>query len=585
MIPALLSICFAGVLVAIVAVATMVVTRRLWAGRMHLALAYGLGGIALVAWLGFVVTWFSPAAGTVLAWLILAAGLAVLVRSRAWRHWRAAAPTLLLIVGILGIYLGVLFLWDSTVGAFSLAGERFVSGSLPTDNLIPYLFSERLAAAQSTHSLIGDWNGSDRPPLQAGLLLFVRPLAAPIAGATSGAFGASIVAQVLWIPAVLAILRAFGASSRVAVIGVLMVAAAGTTMLNTLFTWPKMMSAALVLAAAVFLVDAIRRPRGFSRSFVAAVVLMVLALLAHGAAAFAVPLVVILGLICFRGQRVRRIIRACAVAVGGGILLYLPWTLYGGFADPPGDRLLKWHLAGVLSPTDTRPFLETIIASYQALSPAEWLSGRIANLQVAFDTDLLSGIVCLCPGDVASRRSAEFLRTSVALGFAVPAILVVVALIAIRLVRRGPLRPVDSTFLFVLGASVLCIALWCLVVFIPGTAVVHQGSQLWLLLLLASPVAWIAFHRRWVAYALVLVQFAFTLVIYLPPYGAHSISPAAIAVGVAGLVIVGVAVVLVGRPYRAGNSAHRDSDRSSAASEAEPADQSRSVAGAHDALR
>ena len=36
--------------------------------------------------------------------------------------------------------------------------------------------------------------------------------------------------------------------------------------------------------------------------------------------------------------------------LAGGLLalvLYAPWLAYQRLYDPPGDRLLKWHLAGV----------------------------------------------------------------------------------------------------------------------------------------------------------------------------------------------------------------------------------------------
>jgi hypothetical protein len=57
----------------------------------------------------------------------------------------------------------------------------------------------------------------------------------------------------------------------------------------------------------------------------------------------------------------------------------LPWTLYQHFVDPPGDRLLKWQLAGVI-PIDPRGFLQTILQQYHRLSLHDLLVNKGVNL-------------------------------------------------------------------------------------------------------------------------------------------------------------------------------------------------------------
>ncbi|WP_225852883.1 hypothetical protein, partial [Haemophilus parainfluenzae] len=53
-----------------------------------------------------------------------------------------------------------------------IANTRFLpGGSLPPDNILPYLFAERLYHGIDPRPLLGEWQSSDRPPLQAGLLL------------------------------------------------------------------------------------------------------------------------------------------------------------------------------------------------------------------------------------------------------------------------------------------------------------------------------------------------------------------------------------------------------------------------------
>jgi carboxypeptidase Taq len=67
--------------------------------------------------------------------------------TRAWRHWRPVLPLVLVVIGLIVLYLSIVYLWGDPVGAFSLSQQRFVGGALPNDNYISYLFSERLANA------------------------------------------------------------------------------------------------------------------------------------------------------------------------------------------------------------------------------------------------------------------------------------------------------------------------------------------------------------------------------------------------------------------------------------------------------
>jgi len=85
--------------------------------------------------------------------------------------------------------------------------------------------------------------------------------------------------------------------------------------------------------------------------------------------------------------------------------------------------------------------------------------------------------------------------------------------------------------------------------FTPGSTVVHQGSQVWLLLLLAAPAAWLARRHSRLALALVVVQALWTAVFYLPAgTGGEGLSAAALAVAVAGvLVTVGASLVILRR--------------------------------------
>lgn len=543
MIAALVSTATAAVIGGFIFASGILLTRRWSAGREHVAIAYGLGVLGLVSFAVFIAYWMSPRAGVLLSFVVIGASLVHLGIERAWRHWRVALPLVAIAAGILLTYLAILGFRASGAGDFYLVRE-FARGLAQTpDNLLSFLVSDRIANGLPTHDFLDNWNGSDRPPLLAGFILLVRGLAAPVMGVQNAAFGASVIGQLLWVPALFAFLRAWGFSRAASAPALLLVGAAGTTLVNTLYTWPKLMAAAFVLASCALLLDAIRRRRFFTRSFVGAVLLFTLAVLSHGAAAFSLPLVVGLGIAAYRGQRPRRILATTAVAGFAGLLVYLPWMLYQRLADPPGDRLLKWHLAGVID-EDSRTFAQAAADAYGSLTPAEWLAGRLANLAAVFDPRPFGSATATDP--LQARVEAEAFTTTAALGLAAALIVVVTVIIAIRAVRTRTLVWTDRRFLLLVAASLACILFWCLLMFLPGSTTVHQGSHVWLLILIAAPIAWIATRHRRIALGLVAVQFAATLVLHLSVGGATF--PPAIAVGLVGIGIAVWGSVLLMRP-------------------------------------
>jgi hypothetical protein len=75
--------------------------------------------------------------------------------------------------------------------------------------------------------------------------------------------------------------------------------------------------------------------------------------------------------------------RALAAGAATAAVLYLPWMLYQHFVNPPGDRLVKWMLAGVVS-IDGRGVLRTIIEQYRSLSLPLLLGNKGDNVMTLF---------------------------------------------------------------------------------------------------------------------------------------------------------------------------------------------------------
>ena len=143
---------------------------------------------------------------------------------------------------------------------------------------------------------------------------------------------------------------------------------------NTVYVWPKMLAGALALAALAILLsrDPGDRWRGAG---VLTAVLAVLSVLAHGGTVFAllafVPFLVPL----------RRKVTAAGLAGCSGrrAALYLPWMMYQRFVAPPGDRVVKWILAGAVA-IDRRGTAQTIVDQYRSLSPAQLLGNKWDNV-------------------------------------------------------------------------------------------------------------------------------------------------------------------------------------------------------------
>ncbi len=529
----------AGVVLA----ASASLTRRLWAGRDYLAFAYGIGGVGGASFIVFVGYWVHPIVGAVLSVAVLGGSMLYLLISRAWRSISLAVPVVLVVGGVLLLYIAVLCLWSPTAAGMAITTTHLSDLGLPSDNVIPFLFSDRLADGLSTHLLIDDWNGSDRPPLQSGFLLLGRVLVQPLGASAAAAAGAGIVAQSLWMPALFAVLRASGVTRLAGWLTVVFVALSGTAFVNTVYTWPKLLSAALVLSACALLIDAVRKPQFFRVDFVVAVVLSVLGMLAHGAAAFAAPLLIGLGIAAYRNQRRAEVARTTLAAAVAGTLAYLPWLLYQRLADSPGDRLVKWHLAGVV-PVDGRSIMQALADSYRALSPGEWLSGRVANAEAIVHVNILEGL-----GSAFARRSAEFFTTTTALGISLVATIIILVVLLVRGLRRIPLRTADRSLLLVIAVCLACILFWALLMFTPGSTLVHQGSHVWVLLLLAAPFAWTLRRHRAIALALLAVQAVLFGLVYLPEPAAGTLNPLAVVTGVIGVAAM-VAALLLSRPIR-----------------------------------
>jgi hypothetical protein len=440
------------------------------ARRIRLGPATGLGllfaGSGAAAMGGFWAWFESPSLGRAVDVALLAASvtaIGVFGRRGDLRRLDLSQPlALALAVGL--VYTGLAFLRGGiAANPVSAIDLRFWHA---VDNNIPFLFADRLAARLPLSGyLVGDWLSSDRPPLQTGFTLLQWPLWRGNQEAAYQLLGTGL--QLSWLPALWTVLRVRGLGARQVRVAVLATSATGVMFFNTVYVWPKMLAGALALTVLAILVsrdDGDRRPG----AGVLAVALATLSVLAHGGTAFA-----LIAFVPFAYRLRRRVtVRSAAACTAAALALYLPWALYQRFVDPPGDRLLKWQLAGVI-PIDPRGALETIEQQYRLLSIDQLIANKWDNVVALVGSPALWHTQKSAPawlgGFLGLARMAQLYDLLPAAGF-----LLLGALALLSPAGRRVLAPVRPLAAF----TGLAIIVWILLLWGgPGVpAFIHQGA-------------------------------------------------------------------------------------------------------------
>jgi hypothetical protein len=524
------------------ALAVFVAMRR---GLRSLPLLLGVALVAsgATAMLAFWAYYADPVIGQATAFLIVLGSVQGIALCRPDRLDRGllrelAVPLALWALGsAFVLYLG--FLHGGTDQPLALATVRF-SHPLPTDNEIPRFFADWYYehGHDGLPPPFADWLSSDRPPLQSGYVLAQRPFGWDEAGLQYQVMG--VVVQQLWIVGLWALLCAarLGALARGLAIVAAMVSDIG--ILYGFFVWPKLIAAAFVLAAlAMVLSDEWPRLRGNPYGAALFASLCGLAMLAHGASAFAlIPLLVFAAL---RGLPSWRWLGIAALV---GFVLLAPWSAYQRFADPPGDRLLKWQLGGSLE-IDDRGALETIGDGYREAGLDGTLANKWGNVtrivgQEATEDAVGDATAYVGDGDpgaaAAALRAPRFFSLLPMLGF----LLVGLAAMLVARARGRPGGPEWRFALYALAFCGLACAIWALLMFgePDSSTLLHVGSLAVPLLAIGACVAGAYAVQPRLAIALVAINALFVLALYVPaltPPPGTSYSPLAALLAAAAL--------------------------------------------------
>jgi hypothetical protein len=496
-----------------------------------------LSAIGASGYLAFWLWFFEPRLGRFFSLFLPIAAALFLIWTvpRLDAAGRSALKALLAPMGLTGaialLVLSTGFMFGGLETPFHRAGARF-SHLLPADNQLPYLFAEGIRTGHVPKPLSGDWLSSDRPPLQTGIVLsqcgylwHPQRLQYTVI---------SVILQSLWVFALWLFLAAFDLNARAVGLALTVCILSGFVFLNSFYVWPKLLAGAYVLGFSAILlagrfIPALRHPTYLP---LLTGTLAALGLLAHGASVFSV-FGITLTLLSLR----RRVgLRALLLIGFTCFCLYLPWMLYQKLYDPPGDRLLKWHLAGVAG-VDSRSFIQDFTSAYKNLSLHKFLDNKLENVRAlaGHQIEYWHGVLQLVrqlkrsdPNSTALLRQTSAALRGLCFFFFFPnlgfLVLGPVSLV-LGICHRYRSREWKTAAMIWLYVA-LTAAIWCLVMFIPGITVIHTSTHAMILLAFAGSILALWAVSPWLAVLVGSLQIEINFLLYISflrpdtPFGA-----------------------------------------------------------------
>jgi len=398
-----------------------------------------------------------------------------------------------------------------------LIQSQYVIYRMPDDNILPFYFTNQILQ-QNTQLADGTWLFSDRPPLQTGVMLTTDIISRPKTAITTinQEYTYQVIASLLqcsWVLGLWAICKQLGLKNKQIVFVFLLAIFSGFMFLNSVFVWPKLLSAALFLGGiAIWL-----KPKITQWEAVLSGGLIGLSLLSHTGAAFSVPILIIL--LARRSRFHKRQIILCIAAI---ILLMVPWSGFVHAKNPPGNRLIKMHLAGDPN-ADSSSFTQALRYDYSHQTLHKTIDNKLSNFTTVFHMPLT--------WDNHGLQEADFRYTFWSLG------LLNLGWWAYFANFRKRKNTQDINLL--LTGTLVSLGLWCLLMFSPDAALIHAGSYVNNLLLIGCLGVLISFYKRvWLKYLVILVaaiHFFITWVIL--PNSTWPVSPPAVVASIASLLL------------------------------------------------
>ncbi|WP_171955574.1 hypothetical protein [Stenotrophomonas maltophilia] len=442
---------WASIVLPGLALASLDKTRG-WGGSVAVLVGSGAAGM-LNFWAWFV----DPALGWSLGLSLIILSTGVLIGRGLPRSAMVPAA---LSVTIAIFYFGIAADHGISADAQGMVAARYWA---QVDNKLPQFAADQIQAGRDHLKgfTTGDWLTSDRPPLQTGMILPIYS-AGDTANRELLGLTAGIAANSIWVFGLWALLGSLNVARRHAFIATASVALIGSTFVNGVYVWPKLMAGAFGLGLAAI---AVRRSHTPSQDMGLMGALAALGLLAHGGVIFWM-----IGVAAIAITRNRLRIAPIATALAVGVVLFLPWLLFQKHFAPPADRLPKWHLAGQVEITQDG-LLTTIRNNYAKLGPSGVAQAKLDNLKILLGTTRVDIDGTTKPAQAWAEDPAAEIRRNQFLFVGTAPFIALLGLVA--LLRRRPrpawLRPL-ATMIAISSAAFILIEFGG-----------NPGSQAWLI--------------------------------------------------------------------------------------------------------
>ena len=332
--------------------------------------------VSVVGYVGFLISWISYSLDSDLALIafrmFLFSGLLYLFQRRKLnseqRHLLFVCFFSTLVAVTAALCRGIA---DSSQGIQHSLAVRYWNS---VDNKIPGMFAQALQHKQQLRPILLDgWQGSDRPPIATGLVRVLSPLS----HSREPDFFVLVACSSVLIVAVVMLAEVLWDSRNAGIVVAISVFFAPGIFVNTIYTWPKIIAASLTIVAIALMIQ-LKNERESSEPYLPlACLAVVLSLLVHGSSVYVLPVFVLIAMF------IPGIFLSLTKNLFFSSLMYLPWYGYQQYWDPPGNRLLYWHLAGELGGGDDS-IIRTIILKYQNLSLSEILTNKYHNFEALF---------------------------------------------------------------------------------------------------------------------------------------------------------------------------------------------------------
>ncbi|RYZ87231.1 MAG: hypothetical protein EOP04_12200 [Proteobacteria bacterium] len=244
---------------------------------------------------------------------------------------------------------------------------------MPGDNELQKILATRLRKGVALSPFYGEWQASDRPPLLSGFYLLFTWNNEPIFYRAL-----AFAVQLLWVPAVVVFALSLRQSRSLIAWALLGISLNGFVLLNSVYTWPKMQSAAYFIFGLSVLTERFNYASNRSRGILSGVSFG-LSFISHAGIVFTAP--VVLSLFFFQKMTWEQLsskLRTIGFSIVLFVLVFIPWRLFQVFVDPPGDQILKLH---IFNRTDRLPMSQLFLEVYGKLTLNEWIVLRVENFK------------------------------------------------------------------------------------------------------------------------------------------------------------------------------------------------------------